>query len=348
VILIAKKLCESFSTPFYLNNLNQNKVFITTSIGISIYPDDGEDMQILLKNADMALYRAKEHGKNIFAFYTDEMNEKIIRKLAIVTHLRSAIDTQGFALYYQPIVDTTYQTIKHFEALLRWKHPELGWISPAEFIPIAEEIGLIVPMGEWILHTTCLQIRTLIHHGIFLPGMRIAVNFSARQFRENNLVERVKAILLETGLSGKYLTFELTEGLIMQDIERSTRVIDQLKKLGIAISIDDFGTGYSSLNYLRRFPIDTIKIDRSFITDLMTNADDSSIVTAIIVMAHSLKMKVIAEGVETLEQYHSLKERGCDLIQGYFISKALPAKKMAAFLRHHDKQLYKQLFVNPN
>jgi diguanylate cyclase (GGDEF)-like protein/PAS domain S-box-containing protein len=329
IVKVATKLCESFILPFYLNSRD---VFITTSIGISIYPTDGTDMKILLKNADMAIYRAKEKGRNTFEFYTPEMNEKILKKLNIETNLRNAMDKKELFLNYQPVIDVHTHKIISLETLLRWQHSHLGLISPAEFIPVAEEIGLIVAIGEWVLRQACLQIIAWQEAGIFPDGMRLSVNLSARQFKERNLVKMISNILTETGLSGECLTLELTESLIMHDIDYNIKVINSLKEMGIAISLDDFGTGYSSLNYLRRFPIDIVKIDQSFVRDIIKNADDASIVTAIIAMAHSLKMKVVAEGVETAGQYALLKERGCDEIQGYFISKALSAVKLVEFL----------------
>ncbi len=322
VIGIANKICQSFTQPFLLNDHN---VFITTSMGISIYPEDGKDMQVLLKNADMAIYRAKECGRNTFEFYTDELNDKVVKKHTIETNLRTALEKQEFLLYYQPIVDIRENTVSGLESLIRWQQPEIGLIAPGEFIPIAEEVGLIVPIGEWIFRTACMQ-KISWHQKGYLPlHVPTAINISARQFREKNLIDMISAILKETGLSGEYLSFELTETLIMQDIEYSNKMIKAFKDLGITISVDDFGTGYSSLNYLRKFPIDILKIDRSFISDITINSDDASIVAAIIAMAHSLKMKVIAEGVEKIEQYLALKERDCDGIQGFLISKPQPA-----------------------
>ena len=333
IISIAEKICQAFTHPFLLEGRD---VFITTSIGISLYPEDGKEMKVLLKNADMAIYRAKERGRNTFEFYTHELNEKILKKLEIETNLRVAIDNQEFLLYYQPIIDINRNKLCGLEALIRWNHPTKGLILPNDFIPVAEEVGLIVPMGEWVLRSACLQ--SLIWHkeGLGLSDpIRTSVNLSARQFKEKKLAEMITIILQETGLQGEYITLELTESLIMQDIEYSTRVIKQIKALGIAISIDDFGTGYSSLNYLRRFPIDILKIDRSFIIDVTNNVEDASIVRAIIALAHSLKMKVVAEGVETAEQYNFLKEHECDEIQGYLISKPLPVPEISTFLENN-------------
>lgn len=330
IVFVANKICQSFAAAFQLEGRD---VFITTSIGISIYPDDATDMQILMKNADMAIYRAKEHGRNTFEFYTHELNEKINKKLMIETNLRTALEKQELLLYYQPVIDVMTQKICSLEALIRWQHPEMGLISPIEFIPVAEEVGLIVPMGEWIIRTACHQNLKWIKSGALTSGMRTSINISARQFKENNLVELITSILKETGLDGQYITLELTESLIMQDIDHSARIINALKNEGIAISIDDFGTGYSSLNYLRKFPIDILKIDRSFVTELAQNKGDASIVRAIIAMAHSLKMKVIAEGVETIEQYNFLRDNNCDEIQGYLISKPLPVMQATEFLQ---------------
>lgn len=332
ITLVANKICQAFSYPFKLEGRD---VYITTSIGISVYPEDGRDMQVLLKSADMAIYRAKERGRNTFEFYTDELNQKILKKLTIETNLRSALEKQEFLLYYQPIIDTVKNSICGLESLIRWKHPTMGLISPNDFIPIAEEAGLIVPIGEWILRTACLQNFTWKRDSVVPASMRISINISARQFKEKNISDVFNSILDEIGLSGENFTLELTETLIMQDIEHSVRVIKSLKNLGFAISIDDFGTGYSSLNYLRRFPIDFLKIDRSFIMDVTVNADDAAIVNAIIAMAHSLKMTVIAEGVETIEQYEFLKARHCDEIQGFLFSKPLPAEDIPSFVKNH-------------
>jgi EAL domain-containing protein (putative c-di-GMP-specific phosphodiesterase class I) len=289
-------------------------------------------MQMLLKNADMAIYRAKEQGRNTFDFFTSEMNEKMLRKHAIETNLRSALERRELLIHYQPVVNVLTGRMNSVEALLRWNHPKLGMISPVEFIPVAEESGLIVPISKWVLRNACLQSLAWQQTGA-KDKIKLAINLSPRQFRESRLVDDVTSILQEIGLNGDHLVLELTESMIMHDIEYSAKVIKSLKELGIAISIDDFGTGYSSLNYLRRFPIDNIKIDRSFITELTNNADDAAIVTAIIAMAHSLKMKVIAEGVETLEQYSFLRERNCDEIQGYLISPAISAEQINPLLQ---------------
>jgi diguanylate cyclase (GGDEF)-like protein/PAS domain S-box-containing protein len=335
IVSVADKLHNVFSHPF---KLREREIFITTSIGISVYPDDGLDMQILFKNADMATYCAKENGRNNYQFYTANMNEKMIRKTNLENDLRNALDNDELTVYYQPVMDIASNSITSLEALLRWKHPVDGFVSPTEFIPIAEGSGLIMPIGEWVINNVCQQNMTWQKEKNFPVNLRTAINLSARQFKDANLVQLVTSTLNATGLNGKYVTLELTESLIMHDIEYSVGIIKQLKDLGICISIDDFGTGYSSLNYLRRFPIDVLKIDQSFITDIRDsdkNTDDASaIVTAIIAMAHSLKMKVIAEGVETMKQYQFLKERGCDEIQGYLLSRPVPPEEIATFLKN--------------
>ncbi len=329
VIHVANNICHAFSRPFQFDGRD---VFVTASMGISIYPDDGTDMQILLKNSDIAIYRAKEQGRNTFKFYTQEMNEQILKKINIETNLRSALEKNELMIHYQPIIDVASNAVTSLEALLRWQQADNSFITPSEFIPIAEETGLIVSIGEWVLRTACQQ---RLHWDNF--NVKIAVNLSARQFREKHFSDMIKTILKEAGLDGQCLILELTESLIMHDIEYSTKVINALKDIGIVISIDDFGTGYSSLNYLRRFPIDILKIDRSFITDVTGtgkhSADATAIVKAILAMAHSLKMKVVAEGVETTEQFQFLKEHGCDEIQGYLFSQPLATSEMTTLLQ---------------
>jgi len=330
LLAIADKIHNAFADPFHVDG---HDIFTSISVGISVYPDDGTDLQLLLKNADLALYRAKEKGRNSFEFYTADLNEKVNKRLAIETELHQALGNKEFQLYYQPIIDLQRNQITGVEALLRWKNPTLGFVPPAEFIPIAETTSLIVPISEWVIQTACSQNYVWQRHLKTPTCPRVSINLSARQFREKNLVESILATLERTGARGDGLTLELTESLIMQDVEHSATLIRQFKNLGIAISIDDFGTGYSSLSYLRRFPIDIIKIDRSFITDLASSSGDGAIVKAIIMMAHNLKMKVIAEGVETFQQYSFLKMNACDEIQGFIISPPLPVEQIEALLR---------------
>jgi diguanylate cyclase (GGDEF)-like protein/PAS domain S-box-containing protein len=341
IMEVSNLICQAFAIPF---NLLDQDIFITTSIGISVFPDDATDMTALLKNADMAAYRAKERGRNTFEFYTSELNEKFLKKILIEANLRQALDRQELTLYYQPIMDIGSHTITSVEALLRWKHPELGLIAPDDFIPVAEESGLIVPMSEWVLRNVCEQFAKWKVSADFPDNFRIAINLSARQFKAHNLTNLISSILAESGLSGECLTIELTESSIMQDVDHTTAVIRALKDIGVSISIDDFGTGYSSLNYLRRFPIDILKIDRSFITDIAEPAtrseDGAAIVTAIIALAHNLKIRVVAEGVENHYQYEFLRDKGCDAIQGFILSRPVPADEMRAFLNVFSVENY--------
>ena len=333
LVKTAHRICQAFNEPF---QLPMHEVFITTSIGISVFPADGVDTQVLIKSADLAIYRAKEKGKNTFEFYTSALNDQFQRKATLEMHLRTAIENHELNVYYQPIIDMASNTIVSVEALLRWHSPELGAVSPVEFIPVAEESGLIVPIGEWVLREVCKQNSIWENARIFPKKLHIAVNLSARQFKEAKLVEQITAALAESGQSGDFLTLELTESLIMQDIESNIVVLQKLKALGIVISIDDFGTGYSSLSYLHRIPIDIIKIDRSFITDVLhggSSADAIAIITAIIALSHSLKKKVIAEGVETVAQYDFLHSLDCDQIQGFLISPPVPVLEVTAFLQ---------------
>ncbi|OGT53239.1 MAG: hypothetical protein A3E84_01290 [Gammaproteobacteria bacterium RIFCSPHIGHO2_12_FULL_42_13] len=328
VAAVTNKLCHVFSFPFKINN---HDIFITTSIGISFYPDDSQVMQVLFKNADMAMYHAKEKGRNAFQFYTQEMNDIVAKKSQLANGLRSALEKNEFSLHYQPLFDIQANQLSGLEALLRWNHPRLGLVSPGEFIPVAEETGLIIPIGEWVLQAACMQNGNW--HKTGLIQRRISINISARQFKEKNLLDMIRSALQKAELKAEYIALEITESLIMHDLAHSEKVIKSLQELGVAIVMDDFGTGYSSLNYLKRFPIDVLKIDRSFIADIISNTDDAAIVSAIIAMAQSLNMKVVAEGVETAEQYAFLKERGCHEIQGYLISPPLAVNEMSNFLQ---------------
>lgn len=315
---ITQKILDALSRPF---KLVARQLFITTSIGISLYPDDGQEADTLLKNADAAMYRAKEHGRNNYQFFLSDMNVQATERLALETALHSAVTREEFLLHYQPLVDLRTGKIIGMEALLRWQSPEHGLVSPAQFIPVAEESGLIVPIGQWVLRTACAQNKAWQAEG--LPPVRVAVNLSARQFQQENLVETITEVLRETGLDPNALELELTES-IMQDTA-AIQTLRQLKELGVEISIDDFGTGYSSLSYLKRLPINTLKIDQSFVRNMTTDKDDAVIAKTIIGLAHSLHLKAIAEGVETIEQLEFLRSHGCDRIQGYLFSRPLPA-----------------------
>ncbi|MGB8954539.1 MAG: EAL domain-containing protein, partial [Tumebacillaceae bacterium] len=343
VVTVARNILNVFESPIEYKG---QAFHLTTSIGISIYAQDGSDAETLLKNADAAMYSAKQQGGNNFQFYTPSMNAMILERINMESRLRDAMANHELLVYYQPLLDIETGQIVGMEALTRWDSPEYGMVSPATFIPIAENSGLIVPIGEWILRTACRQNQVWQEAGY--PPMRVSVNLSTRQFELPDLVETVAAILEETGLSPEYLKLEITESLAMQNPDSAIQQLHALKQLGIEIAIDDFGTGYSSLNYLKKFPIDTLKIDRSFVGDIPGDSDDAAIVTAIIAMAHNLKINVIAEGVETEEQLVFLREQRCDEMQGYLFSRPVPAEEFEALLIE-GRDLYKDIkrgFVN--
>jgi diguanylate cyclase (GGDEF)-like protein/PAS domain S-box-containing protein len=324
---IAQKLIDALAASFLLSG---QEYHVTASIGISTYPDDSEDIQTLLKNADIAMYRAKEQGRNAFQFYSAQMNVHSIERLTLESSLRRALERNELVLHYQPRIEFRSGRITGVEALVRWQHPELGLVPPGKFITLAEETGLIVPIGEWVLHAACAQYRAWEQVG--LGHLRVAVNLSPRQFQQGDLLKSVARVLAQTGCSAKSMEFEITEGMVMRNPESAVTLLQQLKDMGIHISIDDFGTGYSSLAYLKRFPIDSLKIDRSFVTDVPQDTGDVAINVAIIAMAHSLGLKVVAEGVETQEQLDFLRKQGCDEMQGYFFSKPLPLEQVTALL----------------
>ena len=319
---VAHQMREALASPFEVDG---HELFITASVGISLYPGDGQDPQTLLKNATAALYRARQQGNDGYQFYTADMNDKALRRLTIENRLRRAVEREEMSIHYQPKIDMDSRSVIGMEALARWQSPELGYVSPADFIPLAEESGLIIPVGEWVLRTACAQNRLWQDE---VPGrLRVAVNLSARQFRERNLSAKIFQILGETGLDPRYLELELTESSIMESAEYAVKVLGELREAGVEISIDDFGTGYSSLGYLKRLPIDTLKIDQSFVREVTTEPDSTAIVQAIIALAHNLGLKVVAEGVETEEQSRLLHLLGCDQAQGYLFSKPLPAEE---------------------
>ena len=327
---VTHKLVKALSAPF---NIDGRELHITCSIGIASYPKDGMDRQTLLKNADAAMYRAKELGRNNVQHYAAEMNVKAMERLVLENGLYHALKRNEFLLHYQPQVNLRSGEIVGTEALVRWQHPELGLVSPAMFIPVAEDSGLIVALGEWVLRTACAQNKAWQLAG--LKPISIAVNLSARQFRQPDLVEKVAVILDETGLDPACLELELTESLVMQDVEKTIATLSRLKAMGIKLSVDDFGTGYSSLSYLKRFPIDTLKIDQTFVRDITTDPDDAAIAKSIISMAHDMQLRVIAEGVETEEQKSFLLQRQCDEMQGYLFSKPVPAAEFEKRLREN-------------
>ncbi len=304
---------------------------LSVSIGISFYPSDGDDADTLLRNADTAMYRAKEQGRDNYQLFTPAMNARIVERLALETGLRRALEREEFELYYQPKADVKTHEIVGMEALVRWRHPELGLVLPGEFIPMAEETGLILALGEWVLRTACAQNKAW--HDAGLAPLCVSVNLSARQFMQPDMVRLVSAVLEETGLPHEFLELEITEGTAMQDADFTTSVLRQLREMDVRISIDDFGTGYSSLSYLKQFPIHALKIDQSFVRDIATDENDAAITTAIIVVGHSLNLDVIAEGVETDEQLAFLHQQQCDQFQGFLLAYPMPAQDMDKALR---------------
>jgi diguanylate cyclase len=328
---IGARLLTDITLPVKLSDLELHS---TASIGIAVFPTDGTDAQSLLKHADAAMYHAKKTGRNACQFFAPAMSEFAKERLEIENGLRRALTQHELVLYYQPKVDVQSGIIDSAEALIRWQHPTRGVIVPSEFIPLAEESGLILPIGEWVLREACRQARQWRDAG--LRPLRVAVNVSAQQFRYKNLLAVVRAALETAGLEPRYLELELTETAVMQDAEQSIEILRQLSALGVRISVDDFGTGYSSLSYLRRLPLDKLKIDRTFIRELAMNREDAEIVRAIVSLAHNLRLKVIAEGVETPDQLAFLRALGCDQYQGFHHSAPLPKEAFAAMLREHE------------
>jgi diguanylate cyclase (GGDEF)-like protein/PAS domain S-box-containing protein len=323
---IAEKVLEALSHPFEAGTQDMR---VTASIGISLFPRDGENGETLLRYADIAMYRVKEHGRNSVREFIPEMSITAISRLNMEGALRRGLERGEFTLHYQPKINLQTQKITGAEALIRWHHPQIGLIHPIEFIPLAEETGLILPLGEWVLETACKQQLAWQAQG--LPPLKIAVNMSSRQFRQEDLAERVTAIFSNTGAAPENFIIELTESMVMQDVESTLITLRALKNLGVAISLDDFGTGYSSLSYLRKFPIDELKIDKSFINDIHDNPDDAAIASAIVAMALSLGLQVVAEGVETSEQVTLLKGMRCHLVQGYYFARPMDANSFTAY-----------------
>jgi len=324
---IAERILETLRQPWKINGREYR---VTTSIGIALNPSDGETAQSLLRNADTAMYRAKEQGRDNYQLYTAAMNNKIMEQLALENSLRDGIKQEEFVVHYQPQVEISSGRIVGTEALVRWQHPERGLVSPIDFIPVAEETGLIVPLGAWVLQTACDQNMAWQQAGH--APIPVAVNLSARQFQERDLLDTVTQTLEESGMDPEYLQLEITEGAAMQDVESTTRTLRALREMGVQIAIDDFGTGHSSLSYLRSFPVSALKIDSSFVRDLTIDPNDAAITAAILAMADSLALKVIAEGVETEEQLAFLSEHGCDEMQGFLFSKAVPPDEFEELL----------------
>ena len=324
---IASKILSAMVKEFPLEG---QMIHVTASIGISLFPDDGRNEFSLMKHADIAMYRAKDRGKNTFQFYSAQMDLHSAELLALESGLRRSLERNEFVLFYQAKVETKTGKIIGAEALVRWQHPELGLVAPTHFIPLAEESGLIVPLSQWVLKEALHQIIRWQEQG--LPAMRVAVNLSARQFVDDNLLNDTIIALRESGIDPSLLELEITESMMMYNTDKTIQMLAELRSMGIRIAIDDFGIGYSSLSHLKQFPIDIIKIDRSFIKDIPGDKADEAITDAIIAMSKTLKIKVVAEGVETIEQLHFLRARGCDEIQGYFFSRPIPAADFARLL----------------
>lgn len=324
---VASRVLAALALPFQIEG---HELFVSASIGISVCPRDGTDGPALIRQADIAMYRAKEQGRNTYQLFTREMQSRVSQRLTLETKLRRALERDEFLLHFQPQLNLGNGALVGAEALIRWRHPELGMVSPAQFIPAAEDTGLIVPIGEWVIETACSSIRALRDGGSGVP--RIAVNLSARQFHQPNLLKVIEHALRVNELASSCLEMEVTESMVMRDPAKTIDTLGRMRDMGLSISLDDFGTGYSSLNHLRRFPIDVLKVDQSFIRDVVTNADDAAIIAAIIALAHSLDLKVVAEGVETAEQLQYLLRQHCDCIQGYYFSKPLALPDFQAFL----------------
>lgn len=325
--IIAQKMLDTLIQPFIIKG---KELHIGASIGIAVFPDDGGSMELLLKNSDIAMYHAKESGRGNYQYFSAKMNEHAAEKQALSSELHHAVERNELFLVYQPVVDMISGNMAGMEVLLRWQHPALGLVSPLKFIPLAEESGLILPIGEWVLRTACKQLLAWQQQGYEVP--RLAINLSAKQFRQKTLSDTIANILQETGVEARYFGLEITESMLVQNIDEVFDTLLRLSNMGLEISIDDFGTGYSSLSYLKRFPINKLKIDKTFVDDIATHSDDAAIVKAIIAMAHGLQMKVVTEGVETQAQLDFLRLNECEQYQGYLFSKPLPASEITAKL----------------
>jgi diguanylate cyclase len=335
--VIVGKIFTALREPFVIR---ARDIHVTVSVGVSLFPSDGLTFELLLRRADTAMRCAREVSRGSFRFYSPDMRCIADDRWALESELRYAVAEGQLELHYQPKVDIAANRVRSAEALVRWRHPVRGLVPPSTFIPVAEETGLIVPLGEWVLREACRQMRKWLDAG--MTPIRIAVNLSAKQFRDDDLMATVQSALDDAQLQPGYLELELTESSVMHDPEKSAATLQRLSAMGVHISIDDFGTGYSSLSHLRRFPLDKLKIDRSFVRDLMRNPDDASIVKAIISLAHNLRLRVVAEGVETAEQLEFLRELGCDQYQGFYCSPAVPADAFAKLLQRlrADRQEY--------
>jgi diguanylate cyclase (GGDEF)-like protein len=324
--VVAGKILNEFAQPLWVEN---SEIYIGASIGISLYPDDASDMIALLRSADVAMYYAKSRGKNNFQLFQTDMEGKALKRLALESSMRKALEKNEFILHYQPQIDLGSGKMLAVEALLRWQREDLGVVGPADFIPVAEESGLIIPLGDWVLRTACHQAKAWLDAG---TPLRVAINLSSRQFTDDKLVANILSITREIGLPPDMLDLELTESMLMESKDASIKKMEELKNAGFILSVDDFGTGYSSMSYLKRFPIHALKIDKSFVQELPHNTDDVAITKAIISMAKSLGLALVAEGVETAEQVRFLSDQGCELAQGYLFGRAVPAEKISPLM----------------
>jgi EAL domain-containing protein (putative c-di-GMP-specific phosphodiesterase class I) len=327
----AQKILDAIRPPFHVGG---HELHVTASIGISLHPADGPGPDQLLKCADLALYRAKDRGRDRIQLYNPALNVRVFEQMVLESRLRRAIEQCQFVLLYQPQIELSGGEVVGFEALLRWRHPELGLVRPNEFVPLAEESGLIEPLGLWVLRTACLQHRAW--REARLPPVRLAVNMSARQFQRSGLEERIREVLAETEMAANCLELELTETVLMQEGDQTASLLASLSELGIGLALDDFGTGYSSLSYLKRFPITRVKIDRSFVRDIATSEGDAAVARAVIAMAHGLGVEVVAEGIETLEQLAVLRRYDCDEGQGYLLGRPVVPTAVPELMRRNS------------
>jgi diguanylate cyclase (GGDEF)-like protein len=336
VSTVARKILSAVVKPLAIHG---HECRITASIGISMFPTDALDGETLIKNADAAMYVAKEEGRNCFRFHFRDIRTQSIERLLLESSLRGALERGELLLHYQPKQDLGHGGVSDVEALLRWQHPDRGLLQPSHFIPLAEETGLIVPIGKWVIETACAQNVAWQRQG--MPALRIAVNLSPRQFADPGLLGDIGNALDKSGMAPELLELEITESMVMHNIERATRVLKAIKSLGVILAIDDFGTGYSSMSLLKKFPIDVLKIDRSFVREITSNSEDKAIADAIIALGRVLDLTIVAEGVETAEQEAFLRVHNCDEVQGYLISKPVPADEFTAFMANHTVALLK-------